>query len=395
MRNTGRGPFNSMLTKTLTVALVGNPNTGKSTLFNALSGLRQRVGNYPGVTVEMRKGKFSVDGTTIDLIDLPGTYSLAARSPDEMVAVDLLLGRMPDEPRPDVVLSIVDATNLDRHLYLTSQLLDLGEPVVVAVNMIDAAEAQGIEIDCTKLTKHLGVAVVPIQATRSVGLADLTQALLAADGSDKTPVGPAFPLAFEKEVSLLQEELGDDVAPFLTRRLLLDVCGYVEQWLVGRHGEGLKNRLAAARQRLAEASCAVPAVEARTRFVWVRAATAAAVAKPAKRPITFTDRLDRFLTHRLWGTLVFLGFMFLMFQSVFMWAKPLMDVIDGVRESAAQGVEAVMAPGPLRALIADGVIKGVGSVLIFLPQILILFGFIAALRTAVTWPARRSSWTGS
>src|SRR6266566_1142141 len=136
-----------MLTRTLTVALVGNPNAGKSTLFNALSGLRQRVGNYPGVTVEMKKGEFRSGGVPVHLIDLPGTYSLAARSPDEMVVVDLLLGRRPEEPRPDVVVSIVDATNLDRHLYLTSQLLDLGVPVVLAVNMIDAASAQGLAID--------------------------------------------------------------------------------------------------------------------------------------------------------------------------------------------------------------------------------------------------------
>src|SRR5438046_926485 len=134
-----------MLTATLTVALVGNPNAGKSTLFNALSGLRQRVGNYPGVTVEMKKGQYTADGVTADLIDLPGTYSLAARSPDEMVAVDLLLGRRPEEPRPSVVVSIVDASNLDRHLYLTSQLLDLGEPVVLAVTMVDVAAAQGIK----------------------------------------------------------------------------------------------------------------------------------------------------------------------------------------------------------------------------------------------------------
>src|SRR4029079_163869 len=140
---------------TLTVALVGNPNTGKSTLFNALSGLRQRVGNYPGVTVEMKKGQFTAPGPPVDLIDLPGTYSLAARSPDEMVAVDLLLGRRPEEPRPDVVLSIVDATTRDRPCSLTSQPLDVGEPVVVAVNMIDAAEAQGIKIDCTKLSERL------------------------------------------------------------------------------------------------------------------------------------------------------------------------------------------------------------------------------------------------
>src|SRR6476646_481030 len=193
-----------MLTKTLTVALVGNPNTGKSTLFNALSGLRQRVGNYPGVTVEMKKGHVTAGGVPVDLIDLPGTYSLAARSPDEMVAVDLLLGRRPEEPRPDVVLSIVDATNLDRHLYLTSQLLDLGEPVVVAVNMIDAAEAQGSKIDCTKLSERLGVPVVPIQANRGVGLESLTRAVLDAAEAHAVPAGPAFPEAFEAEVAALQ-----------------------------------------------------------------------------------------------------------------------------------------------------------------------------------------------
>src|SRR5919106_2344875 len=175
----------------VTVALVGNPNAGKSTLFNALSGLRQHVGNYPGVTVEMTKGRFAHAGAEFELIDLPGTYSLAPRSPDEMVAVDLLLGRRPEEPRPDVVLSIVDATNLDRHLYLTSQLLDLGEPVVVAVNMIDAAEAQGIKIDCSKLSEQLGVAVVPIQANRGVGVADMTRAVIATAESERAPVGPA------------------------------------------------------------------------------------------------------------------------------------------------------------------------------------------------------------
>jgi ferrous iron transport protein B len=368
-----------MFTKTLTVALVGNPNTGKSTLFNTLSGLRQRVGNYPGVTVEMKKGQFAAGGATIDLIDLPGTYSLAARSPDEMVAVDLLLGRRPEEPRPDVVLSIVDATNLDRHLYLTSQLLDLGTPVVVAVNMIDAAEAQSIKIDCAKLSDRLGVAVAPIQANRGIGVGDLTQSLLAAADSSRLPRGPMFPDTFEDEAAKLQTELGDEVPTFLTRRLLLDVGGHVEQWLAAERGADLVRSVAAARQRLAAAGCAVPAVEARTRFGWVRAIVAAAVTRPATRPVTFTDRLDAVLTHRVWGTLIFLGVMFLMFQSIFLWAKPLMDEIDGVREAAVKGIESAMPPGPLRALLADGIIKGVGSVLVFLPQILILFGFIAAL----------------
>src|SRR5262249_7480933 len=160
----------------------------------------------------------------------------------EMVAVDLLLGRRPEEPRPDVVLSIVDATNLDRHLYLTSQLLDLGEPVVVAVNMIDAAAAQGITIDCARLSRQLGVPVVPIQADKGMGIAALRRAVLAAGGGT-APRGPTFPEPFENEATALQAELGDEVPEFLTRRLLLDVGGYVEQWLVGVHGEELRSRL--------------------------------------------------------------------------------------------------------------------------------------------------------
>src|SRR5579885_1402451 len=164
----------------VTVALVGNPNAGKSTLFNALSGLRQHVGNYPGVTVEMKKGRFTHAGAEFEVIDLPGTYSLAPRSPDEMVAVDLLLGRRPEEKRPDVVLSIVDASNLDRHLYLTTQLMELGAPVVLAVNMVDVAEAQGVKIDCAALARESGLRVVPIQANRGVGLDALKDALRSA-----------------------------------------------------------------------------------------------------------------------------------------------------------------------------------------------------------------------
>ena len=368
-----------MQTATLTVALVGNPNAGKSTLFNALSGLRQRVGNYPGVTVEMKKGQFTADGVTADLIDLPGTYSLAARSPDEMVAVDLLLGRRTDEPRPSVVVSIVDATNLDRHLYLTSQLLDLGVPVVVAVNMIDAAAAQGLTFNYARLAEQLGVPVVPIQANNGTGLPELTKTIREAAEKSSVPQGPAFPPAFDEVAAQLQKELSDELPPFLVRRALTDVGGYVEQWLVERHGDRLKALLATARDKLAAAGHAVPGVEARARFAWVRAAVTAAVTKPAVRPVTWTDRIDAVLTHRLWGTLVFLLVMFLMFQSIFLWAKPLMDLIDGGRESLAKALEGVMASGPLRSLLTDGVIKGVGSVLVFLPQIAILFGFIAVL----------------
>src|SRR4051794_10564097 len=150
------------LVKTPTVALVGNPNTGKTTLFNALAGMRQRTGNYPGVTVETKKGRLRHDGRAVDVIDLPGTYSLAPRSPDEMLAVDLVLGRQAGESRPDVVVTIVDASNLERNLYLTTQALELGVPVVIALNMIDVASAQGLKLHPERLARQLGVPVVPI-----------------------------------------------------------------------------------------------------------------------------------------------------------------------------------------------------------------------------------------
>jgi ferrous iron transport protein B len=363
----------------VTVALVGNPNTGKSTLFNALSGLRQHVGNYPGATVEMKKGRFAHAGTEFEVIDLPGTYGLAPRSPDEMVAVDLLLGRQPKEQRPDVVLSIVDASNLDRHLYLTTQLLELGVPVVVAVNMVDVAEAQGVRIDYAALARGLGVRVVPIQANRGVGLTALKDALAAAAGGKAPEGGPRLPDVVEEEVGDLGAELRGEVPPFLARRLLLDVGGHTERWLVGKHGPALKRHLDEARSRLAAAGCPVPAVEARTRYGWVRAVTAKAVTRPAVRPVTWTDRIDRVLTHRVWGTLIFLAVMFLMFQAIFVGARFLMEPIERLFAAAGDGVKEALPPGPVRSLLADGVINGVGGVLVFLPQIVILFGFIAVL----------------
>src|SRR5271155_5001367 len=165
---------------TPTVALVGNPNTGKTTLFNALAGMNQRVGNYPGVTVETKKGKLRHGDLVIDLVDLPGTYSLAPRSPDEMLAVDVILGNNAAEPRPDVVVTIVDASNLERNLYLTTQVLELGVPVVVALNMTDVAQKQGLTIDVPRLSRQLGVPVVPIQANKSKGLDKLKDAVAAA-----------------------------------------------------------------------------------------------------------------------------------------------------------------------------------------------------------------------
>jgi len=368
-----------MTPKSITVALVGNPNAGKSTLFNALSGLRQHVGNYPGVTVEMKKGHFTFDGSRIDLIDLPGTYSLAARSPDELVAVDLLLGRRPEEPAPDAVLSIVDASNLDRHLYLTTQLLDLGQPVVVAVNMIDVAAAQGIIVDCAALTREFGIPFVPVQANRGIGLDVLQRTLLEAAKSQTAPQRLVLPAALESETAALVEHLGAGVSAFQARRLILDVSGSTENWFVAQRGASLQSTLVEIRSRLAAAGCPVPAVEAKTRFARIREAVAKCVTKPAIRPIGRTDRIDKVLTHRVWGTLVFFAVLFFVFVSIFWAADPLMDLIDTATQWLSSQVEGAMPVGPLRSLLTGGVIAGVGGIIKFLPQILILFAFIAVL----------------
>ncbi|MFO0811204.1 MAG: ferrous iron transport protein B [Gemmataceae bacterium] len=360
------------------VALVGNPNAGKTTLFNALSGLRQRVGNYPGVTVEMKKGTADFGGEAVELIDLPGTYSLAPRSPDEMVAVDLLLGRA-GEPPPDAILAIVDASNLERHLYLVTQLLELGRPVVLALNMIDVAQSQGVRIDHAALAQRMGVPVVPIRANKGVGLDELKRAITAAAKGGPPPRGPKFPEAFDREAAELAKSLGPDVPAYLVERLLLDIGGHTERRFAEEFGPGVGERVAAARQRLSAAGCAVPAVEAKARYAWIREATAGCVTRPAARPVTATDRLDRVLTHKLWGTLVFLGLMFVVFQSIFTWARPLMALIGAGQDWLTALVRDALPAGPLTDLLADGVLKGVGGVIVFLPQILILFGFIAVL----------------
>ncbi|HMC64917.1 MAG TPA: ferrous iron transport protein B [Gemmataceae bacterium] len=374
-----RHPVTPSPRQAIRVALLGNPNTGKTTLFNALAGMRQRVGNYPGVTVETKKGQFTFHGEVFELVDLPGTYSLAPRSPDEMLTVDLVLGQQAGEPRPDVLVAIVDASNLERNLYLTTQALELGRPVVVALNMIDVAQRQGIQINSERLARQLGVRVVPIQANKGRGLDRLREAIAAAATEDGPTGMPAFPSAFDEEVKTLHNALGNGTAPFLVRRLLLDIGGYTEERLASRHGTDVRAHVQAARQRLASAGCPVPAVEAKARYTWIRQAVAGCVERPGRRPVSWTDRIDRVLTHKLWGTLVFVALMFLVFTSIFYLAQWPMNWIKAGQDWLAARLGELLAAGPLSSLLIDGVVKGVGAVIVFLPQIAILFAFIAVL----------------
>jgi ferrous iron transport protein B len=367
--------------KTIRVALVGNPNTGKSTLFTALAGVRQRVGNYPGVTVEKKTGHLRHEGRRFELIDLPGTYSLAPRSPDEMVTVDVLLGRRDNAGPPDVVLSIVDASNLERNLFLVSQVLSLGLPTVVALNMTDLARDRQVEIDVDALARRLGVPVIAIQANRRVGISALKEALSKAACGLALDHHNPFPEIFQQHARELFQWLNarQSVPHFLIERLLLDGDGYLERELLNGTATEGGAKLRAARESLAAAGYPTPAVEAMARYDWVKRVLEGVARRPEDHQPTTSDRIDAVLTHKLWGTLIFAATMAVLFSSIFIFAVPLMDFIDGAVGSLAGFVESVMPEGALRSLAVDGVIGGVGAVVIFLPQILILFLFIALL----------------
>ena len=379
--------------KSLTAVLIGNPNTGKSTLFNALSGFRALTGNYPGVTVEKKIGRTKCGDRAVNLVDLPGTYSLAPRTLDEMVAVDVLLGRQADVGTPDVVICIVDASNIERNLYLVSQVLDLALPVVVVLNMADVAASRGIEIDERTLSRRLGLPVVKTEAHRKRGIEALRETIVAAAGTLPAERPRIFPPSFDAECQRLDERLGQLGHPgtptYLLERLLLDVGGYVESQLVhstGADGRGINGKasdltshLVEARRRLAEQGCKVPAAEARLRYAWVKQVLDGVVSKPQSRPITFSDKVDSFLTHRFAGMIFFVVLMFTVFQAIYAWAIPLMDLCKAGQKEVGNFVGGLLPLGMVHSLVIDGVIGGMGAVLIFLPQIVILFLFIALL----------------
>ncbi len=361
----------------ITVALIGNPNTGKSTLFSALCGVRQRVGNFPGVTVEKKVGQTSFHDRAFSIVDLPGSYSLAPRSPDEMVAVDVLLGRQDAVDAPDVVLCIVDASNLERNLYLVSQVLELGRPTVLALNMVDVAKEKGITLDLEALADRLEIPVVAVQANKRIGLTELKAALAAAVNRKSSPLPSPFPEAFQREVELLVES---GVRPrYLAERLLLDTSGYLAAAEIPGVGRDTHSAVTEARERLSNAGVPIPAVEAMCRYQWVGEVTRGIFQREPARERGLTDRIDRVLTHRWLGSLFFAFVMVVMFQSVFYVAEPASALIDGMNEYASNLVMQWLAPGALRSLLISGVIEGVGGVLVFLPQIFVLFFFIAIL----------------
>lgn len=293
-------------------ALVGNPNAGKTSLFNALTGSRQKVGNYPGVTVERKAGRLTLaDGSLVEIVDLPGTYSLEPRSPDEEVTRNVVLGRQSGERQPDAIVAVVDATNLRNHLRFVLELKRLGRPMLVALNMVDLAERDGLKIDVERLSERLGLIVVPTVAVRRRGLDRITEALrpLLSHATSSEPLPPG-------DIRQLQREA----------------------------------RAIAAEVTVAEGT--------------------------ARR---WSQKIDSVALHPIVGPVLLATLLFVMFQAVFAWAEaPMGWIEEGI--AALQGVVATnMADGLLRSLINDGILAGVGSVVVFLPQILILFLFILVL----------------
>ncbi len=361
-----------------TIVLVGNPNSGKSTVFNRLTGLRQKTANFPGVTVEKRIGRLTLDGSVIDLVDLPGTYSLSWNSDDERIAVDVLLGRVAGTPLPDVILAVVDATRLYQGLYLLQQLAELGRPMVVALTMTDAATRKNIRIDTAALAKRLGnIPVCTIVATTGSGMSQLKK--LVAQASTREPRQAAsFWPELRSAARSLRDELGDTPLSVVEiERALIDNDSHAIETLRRELGSTATQRITELRQTLCGDEPPV-AVEARKRYEWIRE-TLPAVQTQAGAPARWGSKVGAWLNQPLPATALFLLVMATVFQAVFAWATPMMDLIDAGASAAGAWLEATLPPGMLTSLLADGVIAGVGSVIIFLPQILILFLFIIVM----------------
>ncbi|HYH79960.1 MAG TPA: ferrous iron transport protein B [Longimicrobium sp.] len=365
----------------LHVALVGNPNTGKSTLFNALTGMRQRVGNYSGVTVERVEGRYrDAEGNPVTVLDLPGTYSLSASSPDEEVALGVLLGRAHGVGTPDVVVVVVDAQNLERNLFLASQVLELGIPTVVALNQVDAAIGAGIRIDVVELTLELGAPVVATVATKGEGLDLLKQAVNRA--AALPPAERQFELPAEAARALAPVEACLARGGFKPQAAGMEALRLLSVTTIGAHLShvgGLAEVVARARAEVEAAGLTPRSLEAEARYGWIAGVIDRTTTRTHTGKTTFSERVDAVALHRVWGPAVFVLLMTLVFQSIFTWAEPMIGWVETLFSALGGAVGGALPEGDLRSLIVDGVIAGVGSVLVFLPQITILFLFIGIL----------------
>lgn len=366
--------------KKIRIAVVGNPNTGKSTLFNFLCGTRQKVGNYPGVTVERKSGFMTLNDFSVELIDLPGSYSLRADSHDERVVVDSLMGRNFELSPPDYILFILDSTNIQRNLYLFSQIAELHFPVIVALTMTDLMERSGVALDVDLLEKFLMVPILSVSASNSESLEVFKNNL---NESLKMPHYPSlefnFPLELEELVDQLYEVLKSKyrISRFDVRNLIL--YRNDPENAIFEKEERDRSLIDEARNTAKKLNLSVPSIIAARRYAWANGIVQH-VEKRKKPGDSFLSRLDRLVTHRVFGFAIFIFVMYVMFSSIYSWSVPLMNTLDAFFHAAGSLAGEYLKTLPVvRSLFVEGVIGGVGAVVVFLPQIIFLFFFIAVL----------------
>ena len=417
-------PEKSASSGTLVVALAGNPNCGKTTIFNALTGLRQHVGNYPGVTVEKKTGRCKLaDDQWIEVIDLPGTYSLISRSPDEMVAMEVLRGLRPDTPAPDVVIVVIDASNLQRNLYLVSQLVELGRPMVIALNMMDIATRRGIHVSPESLSREVGVPVVPVVGHKKQGIEELKAAIAQAASApmpdwplpevmkeELTLVGGGLAILDSKEGPLSVQAAGLDRkqprTPYNPRACNPDhglhrYQALAERLLIGDRApdvapiakrEPVASLLESASLRMSQHGIDPMQADIEAHYRWIERVShnsiatldeLAAMGGPAVKveppKVTLTQRIDSVFVHWFWGFIIFGAIMASLFVTIFWLAAPIQDGIEGAVGWLGGLLTERMSDGPLKALLTDGIFAGVGAVVVFVPQIALLFLFLGIL----------------
>ncbi len=367
------------------VALAGNPNCGKTTLFNALTGLRAKVGNYPGVTVERKEGRLTAapKDQPVTILDLPGAYGLSPQSLDEQVSRDVLFHRVAEVPPLELVVLVLDASNLQRNLFLASQIIELGYPVVVALNMVDVAVEHGVEIDPAALAAELGVPVIPTIASTGKGVAEVRQAILKPRPAVPGKPFCEFPPALEAELRALADLLKSKFpeSRFQSRAeacLLLSDDRFLDSSR-NRYSSLVCEEVTLARQRLERAGVDWRSAVVEARYARIAAIERAVLKASGPPPESISDKLDRVLTHKVWGLLIFFVLMLAMFQSIFTLAEFPMTWIESGVKWIGNAVASLMPPGVLNDLIVKGIITGVGAVIVFLPQICLLFLFIGLL----------------
>lgn len=366
------------------IALVGNPNTGKSTLFNVLTGLRQHVGNYPGVTVERKEGHAKSIQRSYKIVDLPGTYALNPKSMDERITYNTLTGVLVGEPVPDCVVVVVDAGNLERNLYVLTQLFDLRLPVIVALNMTDVALTKGITIDIARLSDRLGVPVVPMVASKGIGI-DLLKNELDQIETLKNPKSifdgseVVYKAAEHLNTNWIRpRKLVPERAGIVESFRLLNNLGIIAEFDKHPDREHLRAIVTEARSMVTQQGLNSTTAEILARYAWIGKVCDGVVSRKTSDS-NLSDRVDSIVTHKVWGPIVLVVILLVMFQSIFSWATPFMDLIDSLFIGSGNFLNDLLPDAWYTHLLTEGILAGLGGVVIFLPQIMILFFFISLL----------------